>query len=537
MGEPVVGVDASLVEALERAPVAEKSLFEASLRWVGSDPAELMVVERLRLFVHTWDPFRTWFDERDAASATVNGDGDDFEVVVWVPFTTVVREAPGGDLRRAGEVLARYGESAVVVGASLLSVLGTGAYEKLVREGKAAALLSSVAEEPKGLASVVSAESAGWEPMGLGAILDLVRAGFGPVTFDRSPVRLKGVASPVAGCPACSGRSFRFIADLSESAETMCSHHRAAAAEVIDRRFARARASNAEAYEAIIDASTRLSMRHVPEPIAIEIDAASQGWLGELEARQEQLDRFFEAFDDIDPDDLDAHRALLDEAELTRPDIEADLQQLMDLADRLLRSFEPDGEAFDEALDSDNFIAMWFDSVPLRLAKAGEIDAAVSLTDRVAAFGTHRGLRARAETAKAVIVAGHTDRGVAMAEQTLAEADDDAFTLALAGSAFLAANRDELAEQTLRRALVVADRHDDIITAEFAWADLVELLERQPGRERDLDLARTHLADVEESELARRDHRVTVTHLTPKTGRNDPCPCGSGQKYKKCCGR
>jgi len=22
----------------------------------------------------------------------------------------------------------------------------------------------------------------------------------------------------------------------------------------------------------------------------------------------------------------------------------------------------------------------------------------------------------------------------------------------------------------------------------------------------------------------------------PKTGRNDPCPCGSGKKYKKCCG-
>ena len=23
----------------------------------------------------------------------------------------------------------------------------------------------------------------------------------------------------------------------------------------------------------------------------------------------------------------------------------------------------------------------------------------------------------------------------------------------------------------------------------------------------------------------------------PKAGRNDPCPCGSGQKYKKCCGK
>jgi SEC-C motif-containing protein len=27
----------------------------------------------------------------------------------------------------------------------------------------------------------------------------------------------------------------------------------------------------------------------------------------------------------------------------------------------------------------------------------------------------------------------------------------------------------------------------------------------------------------------RRDH--------PKIGRNDPCPCGSGKKYKKCCGK
>ncbi|HHX50949.1 MAG TPA: hypothetical protein GX711_05890, partial [Clostridia bacterium] len=22
-----------------------------------------------------------------------------------------------------------------------------------------------------------------------------------------------------------------------------------------------------------------------------------------------------------------------------------------------------------------------------------------------------------------------------------------------------------------------------------------------------------------------------------EVGRNDPCPCGSGKKYKKCCGR
>jgi SEC-C motif domain protein len=29
----------------------------------------------------------------------------------------------------------------------------------------------------------------------------------------------------------------------------------------------------------------------------------------------------------------------------------------------------------------------------------------------------------------------------------------------------------------------------------------------------------------------------TITRASPKVGRNDPCPCGSGKKYKQCCGR
>lgn len=28
-----------------------------------------------------------------------------------------------------------------------------------------------------------------------------------------------------------------------------------------------------------------------------------------------------------------------------------------------------------------------------------------------------------------------------------------------------------------------------------------------------------------------------VIRETPKVGRNEPCPCGSGKKYKKCCGK
>jgi preprotein translocase subunit SecA len=28
----------------------------------------------------------------------------------------------------------------------------------------------------------------------------------------------------------------------------------------------------------------------------------------------------------------------------------------------------------------------------------------------------------------------------------------------------------------------------------------------------------------------------TIVREVAKVGRNDPCPCGSGKKYKKCCG-
>ena len=40
--------------------------------------------------------------------------------------------------------------------------------------------------------------------------------------------------------------------------------------------------------------------------------------------------------------------------------------------------------------------------------------------------------------------------------------------------------------------------------------------------------------DGEARELPKQE---TVMRATPKVGRNDPCPCGSGKKYKNCCGR
>jgi len=43
------------------------------------------------------------------------------------------------------------------------------------------------------------------------------------------------------------------------------------------------------------------------------------------------------------------------------------------------------------------------------------------------------------------------------------------------------------------------------------------------------------LLDVHRYWLARRTP-ATARREAPKTGRNDPCPCGSGKKFKQCCG-
>jgi preprotein translocase subunit SecA len=58
-------------------------------------------------------------------------------------------------------------------------------------------------------------------------------------------------------------------------------------------------------------------------------------------------------------------------------------------------------------------------------------------------------------------------------------------------------------------------RHDSAIGAGFAGADHDAAMRAQ-------------------GEAAK---PATIRREQPKTGRNAPCPCGSGKKYKQCCGK
>jgi preprotein translocase subunit SecA len=49
---------------------------------------------------------------------------------------------------------------------------------------------------------------------------------------------------------------------------------------------------------------------------------------------------------------------------------------------------------------------------------------------------------------------------------------------------------------------------------------------------------RAALQMTQQAQMAEEGHAVkTIVRDKPKVGRNEPCPCGSGKKYKKCCGR
>lgn len=45
------------------------------------------------------------------------------------------------------------------------------------------------------------------------------------------------------------------------------------------------------------------------------------------------------------------------------------------------------------------------------------------------------------------------------------------------------------------------------------------------------------LSEDTRMEIIKEFKRSKTVHVEKKPGRNDPCPCGSGKKYKKCCGK
>lgn len=70
--------------------------------------------------------------------------------------------------------------------------------------------------------------------------------------------------------------------------------------------------------------------------------------------------------------------------------------------------------------------------------------------------------------------------------------------------------------------------------AEAGWEKLMQMSANEMEKQKALLPAAVR--KIHAYWYARRGESQTIRRVSPKLGRNDLCPCGSGKKYKKCCG-
>ena len=73
----------------------------------------------------------------------------------------------------------------------------------------------------------------------------------------------------------------------------------------------------------------------------------------------------------------------------------------------------------------------------------------------------------------------------------------------------------------------------NLMRIQLVQDDELERLEEERRQQRERELAEAKRSSADESSLA---DRKPIQRAEDKVGRNAPCPCGSGKKFKKCCG-
>jgi len=257
---------------LAEPPAMEKRLIELSAAWPSLAGGRARMADAARLFVITWDPLAGMV-ERPSGFATTNGGSADLEIVIYLPTWSLVRMATARHSTLAAVMGAMAG-SAIVTASHHEDTVNACRYPDLAARGEVPDLLSDPEAGTALGAADITAMSGGWEPIGLGAITDLVQHAFGPVDLDRSPVELATVTAVHWGCPACAGGRFGFPGALADAKTAMCPAHLREAESVINRRLARANASNPDGWAAITTASLALDQPHLPNGLAGRLPSA-----------------------------------------------------------------------------------------------------------------------------------------------------------------------------------------------------------------------------------------------------------------------
>ena len=205
----------------------------------------------------------------------------------------------------------------------------------------------------------------------------------------------------------------------------------------------------------------------------------------------------------------------------------------------------PDGKLFEDiAMDIDADVMGWIVELPFALFDhGGMVDEAVEICNLFAEI--HSPENFLGDMAAILAEAGRREEAFDRISKNLERFPDDAWIIIKAGQAYQTLKETDKALELYNRAYKMTspltyDR-DGVLER------LVPLL-RELGRDDEADAL---VESEERAEKARRErykryeredsNYSAIDKQRPvsarKVGRNEPCPCGSGKKYKKCCGK
>jgi tetratricopeptide (TPR) repeat protein len=255
--------------------------------------------------------------------------------------------------------------------------------------------------------------------------------------------------------------------------------------------------------------------------------------------------------------------AFRDDAPANREEAErhwAMAQAVMDLV--APRDGEPRLDLLDQLTEHSTVdIGWWLGEIPFALARFGMVDEAAELCVRMAAVREVENFLG--DRAVILAEAGRREDALRQVERNLVRFPDDAWVRIKAGDVYRELGDAAAAEAAYRHALDMTPTDQPSFDRDGAVERLICILD-ETGRSEEADAliasektcaaARETIGDSSEGEGAEFSEDpdkiplldyvpspsavspVTVVRRGPKVGRNDPCPCGSGKKFKRCCG-
>ena len=188
-------------------------------------------------------------------------------------------------------------------------------------------------------------------------------------------------------------------------------------------------------------------------------------------------------------------------------------------------------------------IGNWMLDLPFNLADLGMVDQAVELCARLAPV--YEAENFLGDRAVILAEAGRGDEAIRQVDTNLAQFPEDVWVRIKAGDVYRKLGDTVTAETVYRHALAMTNDFGRSYDREGAVERIVNLLhETGRGAEVDalVDAVEVREAQYEKTRYAEEGRPPAITRPQtvqregPKVGRNELCPCGSGAKFKRCCG-